>query len=51
MLALKMPDRSIMLRGFDHVHYPQTAEDLAQICQEVAGDYDTIFFMLVLTIS
>ena len=31
-------------KDFDHVHYPQTAEDLAQICQELAGDYDTIFY-------
>lgn len=31
-------------KDFDHVHYPQTAEDLAQICQEIAGDYDTIFY-------
>ena len=22
-------------KGFDHVYYPQTAEDLAQICQEL----------------
>ncbi|WP_238395589.1 hypothetical protein [Streptococcus mitis] len=29
---------------FDHVHYPQMAEALAQICQELAGDYDTIFY-------
>ena len=31
-------------KDFDHVHYPQDAEDLAQICQELAGDYDTIFY-------
>ena len=31
-------------KDFDHVHYPQTAEDLSQICQELAGDYDTIFY-------
>ena len=31
-------------KDFDHVHYPQTTEDLAQICQELAGDYDTIFY-------
>lgn len=31
-------------KNFDHVHYPQDAEDLAQICQELAGDYDTIFY-------
>lgn len=31
-------------KDFDHVYYPQTAEDLAQICQELAGDYDTIFY-------
>lgn len=31
-------------KDFDHVYYPQTAADLAQICQELAGDYDTIFY-------
>ena len=31
-------------KDFDHVHYPQTTEDLTQICQELAGDYDTIFY-------
>ena len=37
-------------KDFNHVYYPQDAEALAQICQEFAGDYDTIF-MLVLTIA
>ena len=31
-------------KNFDHVHYPHDKEDLAQICQELAGDYDTIFY-------
>ena len=31
-------------KEFDYVNYPQTEEDLVQICQELAGDYDTIFY-------
>ena len=31
-------------KDFDHVYYPQNVEDLTQICQELAGDYDTIFY-------
>ena len=31
-------------KDFDFVHYPQTAENLDQICQELAGGYDTIFY-------
>ena len=40
----KMPDKSIMLRILIMFTIPQTAADLAQICQELAGDYDTIFY-------
>lgn len=30
--------------GFDYVFYPQSLEDMSRICQEMAGDYDTIFY-------
>ena len=47
----KCPTRDITLRILDHVYYPQTAADLAQICQELAGDYVTSSLCWVLTIG
>ena len=45
-VPIKMPDPEHYAKDFDHVYYPQTAADWSEICQELAGDYDTIFMLV-----